>query len=194
ASRGLALLRRAAPPGLAVVRAETLARVCALPLGLLCLWDGGRTARPGAWGPEGAIEMRRPDVALVAWGLLGTVAASLALAAAGQLPFGFVVLDVGIALAIAAPIALRLLGVVIPDALVTATLLAAAGGVMVAHTALAARLALPDLPLLSLAAALAFVLVFMPGQARLCVAFNALVLPRSRPQQAALQAVLHTLS
>jgi len=194
ASAGLALTLAHALPGLAVAPRETLARFCALPLGLLCLWDGWRTARPGAWGPEGAIEMRRPDVALVAWGLLGTVAASLALAAAGQLPFGFVVLDVGIALAIAAPIALRLLGVVIPDALVTATLLAAAGGVMVAHTALAARLAPPDLPLLHFAAALAIVLVFMPGQAWLRAATNRLVLRRSRHQQAALQAFLHTLS
>src|SRR5206468_886135 len=135
ASAGLALTLAHALPGLAVAPRETLARFCALPLGLLCLWEGWRTARPGAWGPEGAIEMRRPDVALVGWGLLGTVAASLALAAAGQMPFGLVVLDAGIALAIAAPIALRVLGVVVPDVLVTATLLAAAGGVLVARAA-----------------------------------------------------------
>ena len=194
ASAGLALTLAHALPGPAIAPRETLARFCALPLGLLCLWEGWRTARPGAWGPEGAIEMRHPDVALVGWGLLGTVAASLALAAAGQLPFGLVLLDVGIALAIGAPVALRLLGVVIPDVLVTATLLAAAGGVMVAHTALAARLAPPDLPLLHFAAALAIVLVFMPGQAWLRAATNRLVLRRSRHQQAALQAFLHTLS
>jgi len=194
ASAGLALTLAHALPGLAVAPRETLARFCALPLGLLCLWEGWRTARPGAWGPEGAIEMRQPDVALVAWGLLSAVAASLALAAAGQLPFGLVVLDVGIALAIGAPIALRLLGVVIPDVLVTATLLAAAGGVVVAHTALAARLAPRDLPLLHFAAALVIALVFMPGQAWLRAATNRLVLRRSRHQQAALQAFLHTLS
>src|SRR3989454_7102591 len=138
--------------------------------------------------------MRQPDVALVGWGLLGTVAAFLALAAAGQMPFGLVLLDAGIALAIAAPVALRLLGVVIPDVLVTATLLAAAGGVVVAHTALTARLAPRDLPLLHFAAALAIALVFMPGQAWLRAATNRLVLRRSRHQQAALQAFLHTLS
>src|SRR5206468_3956901 len=98
ASAGLALTLAHALPGPAVSPTETLARFCALPLGLLCLWEGWRTARPGAWGPEGAIEMRQPDVALVAWGLLSAVAASLALAAAGQLPFGLVVLDVGTAL------------------------------------------------------------------------------------------------
>ncbi len=194
ASAGLALTLAHALPGPAVSPTETLARFCALPLGLLCLWEGWRTARPGAWGPEGAIEMRQPDVALVGWGLLSAVAASLALAAAGQLPFGLVVLDVGIALAIGAPIALRLLGVVIPDVLVTATLLAAAGGVVVAHTALAARLAPRDLPLLHFAAALVIALVFMPGQAWLRAATNRLVLRRSRHQQAALQAFLHTLS
>jgi len=194
ASAGLAITLAHAFPDTAVAPCETLARFCALPLGLLCLWEGWRTARPGAWGPEGAIEMRRPDVALVGWGLLGAVAAALALAAAGQLPLGLVVLDAGIALAIGAPVALRLLGVLIPDVLVTATLLAAAGGVMVAHTALAARLAPRDLPLLHFAAALAVVLVFMPGQAWLRAATNRLVLRRSRHQQAALQAFLHTLS
>src|SRR5206468_7282905 len=194
ASAGLALTLAHALPGLAVAPRETLARFCALPLGLLCLWEGWRTARPGAWGPEGAIEMRRPDVALVGWGLLGTVAASLALAAAGQMPFGLVVLDAGIALAIAAPIALRVLGVVVPDVLVTATLLAAAGGVLVAHTALAAHLDARDLPLLRSAAALTLALVFMPGQAWLRAATNRFVLHRSRQQQAALQSFLHTLS
>jgi len=194
ASAGLALAVAHALPGPAIAPVETLARFCALPLGLLCLWEGWRTARPGAWGPEGAIEMRRPDVALVGWGLLGTVAASLALAAAGQMPFGLVVLDAGIALAIAAPIALRVLGVVVPDVLVTATLLAAAGGVLVAHTALAAHLDARDLPLLHSAAALTLALVFMPGQAWLRAATNRLVLHRSRQQQAALQSFLHTLS
>src|SRR5439155_1176843 len=85
ASAGLALTLAHALPGPAVSPTETLARFCVLPLGLLCLWEGWRTARPGAWGPEGAIEMRQPDVALVRWGLLSAVAASLALAAAGQL-------------------------------------------------------------------------------------------------------------
>src|SRR5437667_543237 len=194
ARAGLALTLAHEPPGPAVSPTETLARFCALPLGLLCLWEGWRTARPGAWGPEGAIEMRQPDVALVGWGLLGAVAAALALAAAGQLPLGLVVLDAGIALAIGAPVALRLPGVVIPAVLVTATLLAAAGGVMVAHTTLGARLAPHDLPLLHFAAALAIILVFMPGQAWLRAATNRLVLRRSRHQQAALQAFLHTLS
>jgi len=194
ASAGLALTLAHALPGPAIAPCETLARFGALPLGLLCLWEGWRTARPGAWGPEGAIEMRQPDVALVGWGLLGTVAAFLALAAAGQMPFALVLLDVGIALAIAAPITLRLLGVVIPDVLLTATLLTAAGGVLVAHTALAAHLDARDLPLLHFAAALALTLVFMPGQAWLRVATNRLVLHRSRQQQAALQSFLHTLS
>src|SRR5205823_719805 len=172
ASAGLALTLAHALPGAAIAPVETLARFCALPLGLLCLWEGWRTARPGAWGPEGAIEMRRPDVALVGWGLLGTVAASLALAAAGQMPLGLAGLGAGIALAIAAPIALRVLGVVVPDVLVAATLLAAAGGVLVAHTALAAHLDARDLPLLHFAAALTLALVFMPGQAWLRAATN----------------------
>src|SRR5213078_86285 len=132
--------------------------------------------------------------ALVAGGLLVSAVAFLALAAAGHTPLGLVLLDVGVALAIAAPWALRVLGVVIPDVLVTATLLAAAGGVIVAHTALAARLDPHDLPLLHFATALALALVFMPGQAWLRAAINRLVLRRSRQQQAALQAFLHTLS
>src|SRR5437870_4747347 len=107
--------------------------------------------------------------------------------------YGFAA-SAGLALAIGAPVALRLLGVLIPDVLVTATLLAVAGGVMVEHTALAARLAPHDLPLLHFAAALAIVLLFMPGQAWLRAATNRLVLRRSRHQQAALQAFLHTLS
>ena len=194
AGAGLAMTLARALPESAIAPCETLARFGALPLGGLWLLEGWRTARPGARGPEGAIEMRQPDVALVAWGLLGTVAAFLGLAATGHAPLGLVLLDVGVALAIAAPVVLRLLGVIIPDVLVTATLLAAAGGVIVVHAALATRFGPHDLPLLHVAAVLTLALVFMPGQAWLRAAINRLVLRRSRQQQAALQAFLHTLS
>ena len=194
ASAGLGLTLARVLLGPAGAPGETFGRFCGLTFGVLCLREGWKTARPGAWGPEGAVENRRPDVALVAGGLLVSAVAFLALAAAGHTPLGLVLLDVGVALAIAAPWALRVLGVVIPDVLVTATLLAAAGGVIVAHTALAARLDPHDLPLLHFATALALALVFMPGQAWLRAAINRLVLRRSRQQQAALQAFLHTLS
>src|SRR5439155_202586 len=194
ASAGLGLTLARVLLGPAGAPGESFARFCGLTFGVLCLREGWKTARPGAWGPEGAVENRRPDVALVAGGLLVSAVVFLALAAAGHTPLGLVLLDVGVALAIAAPWALRVLGVVIPDVLVTATLLAAAGGVIVAHTALAARLDPHDLPLLHFATALALALVFMPGQAWLRAAINRLVLRRSRQQQAALQAFLHTLS
>ncbi len=194
AGAGLLVTLARAVAGAVTATGETLGRFCALPFLLLCLWEGWRTARPGARGPEGAIEVRQPDVALVAWGLLGVVATFLGLAAAGHTPLGLVLLDVGVALASAAPIVLRVLGVVIPDVLVTAMLLAAAGGVMLGHAALAAHLDPHDLPLLHFAAVLTLALVFMPGQAWLRAAINRLVLRRSRQQQAALQAFLHTLS
>src|SRR5207302_3350568 len=60
ASAGLALMLAHALPGPAVAPRETLARFGALPLGLLCLWEGWRTARPGARGPEGRSRSREP--------------------------------------------------------------------------------------------------------------------------------------
>ncbi len=191
---GLALTLARTHPGAATAAGEPLFLACALGLGVCCAREGWRGARPGAWGPEGAIEMRRPDVALVGWGLLVSVVAFVALAAAGRAPLGLVLLEAGAGLAIAAPWALRVLGVVIPDVLVTGVLLAAAGGMIVAHAALAARLEPRDLPLLHFATVLALALAFMPGQAWLRAAANRLVLHRSRQQQAALQAFLHDLS
>src|SRR5207245_2464830 len=79
------------------------------------------------------------------------------------------------------PISLRLLGVFIPDVLVTATLLAAAGGVLVAHTALSTPLSPRDLPLLPFAAALVIAMVFLPWLASLRAVTNRLVLRRCRP-------------
>src|SRR5439155_403637 len=119
ASAGLGLTLARVLLGPAGAPGESFARFCGLTFGVLCLREGWKTARPGAWGPEGAVENRRPDVALVAGGLLVSAVAFLALAAAGHTPLGLVLLDVGVALAIAAPWALRGLGVVIPDGLVT---------------------------------------------------------------------------
>src|SRR5205814_966729 len=70
ASAGLGLTLARVLLGPAGAPGETFGRFCGLTFGVLCLREGWKTARPGAWGPEGAVENRRPDVALVAGGLL----------------------------------------------------------------------------------------------------------------------------
>lgn len=165
-----------------------------LALATLCVWQAVRNARPGAWGPESAGEIRRTDLVLVAGGLAAATGLLLVLAATGRLWFGIVVFEVVFSLAIAAPWALRMLGHVIPELVVTTTLLAATAAALVGYADLAARVDPAYRPLLAVLTALALGVVVMPGQTWLRASVERVVLRRSRRQQAELQAFLHALS
>jgi signal transduction histidine kinase len=160
----------------------------------LCIVSGIRLARPGAWGPESAAEVRRPDVIVIAAGVVVSVVAALVCLALGQRDLGGVVLTVGLGLAIAVPWTMRMLGVVVPELIVSVTLglamLGIVGGAVVArpHVETSFR------PVFDLGAFLLLAFAVVPGQRWLRVRVDRLVLGRSRREVAELRAFLQTLS
>jgi signal transduction histidine kinase len=173
---------------------STLLHLAFVPLGALCLWEVVKIARPGAWGPESAAEVRQADIVLIAWGF---VAAGLSLVVAtllGHSNVGMVLFEAGGGLAVAAPWTLRMLGVVIPEFFATATLLVVTGGILAAH-AYASELVPPHFhPILGFATILSLVFLLDPVRTWLHGWTHRLVFRRSLQQQVELQAFLHTLS
>jgi signal transduction histidine kinase len=173
---------------------EVIVSATAALLAVLCAWHALRLARPGPFGPESAGEVRRPDVVLVVAGLLAATVVFLVLVAAGARPLADVAFEAGVGVALAAPWTLRMLGIVVPEFLVSVTLPLAAGAVALGWVALVPRVAPAFHSLLDFAALLALAVVVVPGQRWLRAAADRLVLGRSRHQLAALQTFLHTLS
>jgi signal transduction histidine kinase len=162
-------------------------------LGALCLWQVVRTARPGRWGPEHAGELRRPDLVLIAVGVAAAFLAVPIVFVAGGRAVAVAAYEVILGLVIAAPFALRMLGFLVPELLVTAALLGGTGGLLVAHVLAVTRLGSEFQPLLLLATVLGLTLVVTPGQAWLRARINRLILRRSLRQHEELRAFLHTL-
>jgi signal transduction histidine kinase len=165
----------------------------------LVLRDIVRRSRRGAWRPGGLATPRSLDVALVAGGLglLGLAALVIVMSFGAGLSrsAGWVLLGlhVGFGLMFAAVPAVRILGTVVRRFVLLATMMAATGAVYFWVPALTASL-VPELRrLIDLAAVLALVLVFVPGQAWLRNAIDHLFF-RRRVRQAEVQAFLHTLS
>jgi signal transduction histidine kinase len=108
-------------------------------LALLCFVEFARTARPGAWGPEAAGEMRGPDVRLVQVGVVTAFVATPVVWLAGGGQLGMVTWEVLMGLAVAAPMATRMAGWVLPESLVTVTLLLGGAALLAAYTAALGR-------------------------------------------------------
>ena len=179
------------PERVALVHA--LSHVTGAGLVGLCLLELARVARPSAWGPESAGELRQPDLLLILGGSAASIGAAAALAVAGFTGAARVFLEVGISLAIAAPFALRMLGFVLAELAVTVGMLAALG-VLLAADQVVARHSNPALvPLVHASALAALGFVAIPGQAWLRALTDRLVVGRSRRQQAELLAFLDTL-
>jgi signal transduction histidine kinase len=165
----------------------------------LVLRDLTRRVRRGAWRPGGLATPRSLDVALVAsgLGLLGVLALVIGMSfglglsrSAGSVLLG---VHVGLGLVFAAVPAVRILGTVVRRFVLLATMMAATGAVYFWVPALTTSL-VPELRrLVELAAVLALVLVFVPGQVWLRDVIDRLLF-RRRVRQAEVQAFLHTLS
>ena len=161
-------------------------------------WEGLQMARPGAWGPENASEIRRPDLALIGGGFAAVFAVALAIAVwpfggmGRVLPFAFAEAFAGLVLA--APWATRMLGIIVPDVMVSMALAAGAFGVLGAYVRVRASAA-PELAVLvDLATVAVLGLLFVPGQHALRRLAERLVVGRRRIQLAALQRFLRSLS
>jgi hypothetical protein len=160
----------------------------------LLLWEVVRVARPGASGPELAGEVRRSDLQLVGYGVFAAAVAFLVLAAAGNVALGGVLFEVGMGLAIAAPWALRMLGIVLPEFLVMVALLGATGAVFAGHAFVVSAADARYLPVVHFFAICTVAFVLSNGQTWLRAWISRIVLRRTLRQQAELQAFLATLS
>jgi signal transduction histidine kinase len=163
-------------------------------LGALSLRQLLRVARPGAWGPEGAGELRRPDLILIGVGV-GTAFASYPLLA--PLDGGktaMVVLEIVLGLTFAAPFAMRMLGVVLPELVVAIGSLVVVAALLAAFVAAGGSLAPRAAPALDLALLLVLGLCLGPFQTWLRVVVSGAVLRQRQSQQENLQRFLYTLS
>ena len=164
----------------------------AVMMGLL-LVEFWRSARPGAWGPEHAGDIRRPDLLV---GVAGAALAAVVMPLFVEIDargLGHVVYEVVTGLAIATPFALRMLPVLVTQAAMVLGLLGAASAVLVARSASIAGAGGAWRPLIDVMSLLALATVFVPGRRWLRGAMDHLVLRRSGSEQAIL-AFLHTLS
>jgi len=163
-------------------------------LGALCLVQFFRNARPGAWGPEHAGEVRGPDVVLVKIGIVTTFAIAPLVWLAGGEELANVAWEVVLGLAIAAPMAVRMLGWVLPELMVLTVLFAATAGVAGRLTFAIPRVDAAYHPLLGFGAIVTILAVFTGGQELLRALATRIVVRRSRRQAQDLQEFLHGLS
>lgn len=159
-------------------------------LTLLDLW---RIARPGAWGPEHAGEVRRPDLILIASGCAAAMLTLPLLASLGRHGLGHVAYEVIVGLVVATPFALRMLGAFVRQTAVTVVLLGAAGAVLAARSWATALAGSPWRPVLDVATVLAMGGVFVPGRRWLLAVVDRRVLGRGEREHAELLAYLHTV-
>jgi two-component system sensor histidine kinase AtoS len=174
--------------------AHRVFEVAFMLLGALCLFEFVRNARPGTWRPEFAGEMRRPDVVLVEiLGAASILSLPIGWAVGGE-AFAVVAFEVLLGLAIAAPMASRMLGYVVPGLVATSGLFVGGAAIVAGYT-----WALPRTDP-AMRAALGFGTValalttFTLGQTWLRRAATTLLLHRRDREMQELQKFLHTLS
>jgi signal transduction histidine kinase len=157
-----------------------------------------RVARRGAWRPGRMGEARSTDIAVLAVGVVGAggwfllaVFANLRLPPPGWL----LLYDMTVALCLAAPIAVRVLGEVVRRVLLTTILALATVGIYFGGHTGAAALAERGLDMLAHAFALgALLLLLMPGQHWLREAIERIVFRRTRRRREELHAAVQALS
>jgi signal transduction histidine kinase len=162
--------------------------------GLLCFKQFRRNARPGRWGPEAAGEMRGPDVRLVRIGLVSAFLAVPTIWLAGGGEFAMIAFEVLMGLAIAAPIATRMAGHVLPGFVVTYTLFAATAVVLVAYSRVFASIPVAYRPLLGAGTVLVVLAIASEGQMLLRAGVARLFLRRRWRRALELQHYMQTLS
>jgi signal transduction histidine kinase len=163
-------------------------------LGVLCSKQFMRNVRPGTWRAEYAGEMRRPDVILVqSFGIAAFLAVPVVWLAGGG-EFAFLAFEVLLGLAIAAPMASRMLGYVVPGVVVTGGLFVAIAMVLAGYAWALPRVDPSLHPLVGLGAVVVALVVFTGGQPLLRTAATRILLGRRDREMQELQQFLHTIS
>jgi signal transduction histidine kinase len=158
-----------------------------------------RNTRRGGWRQgSGLLEFRTPDVVILA---IAGVSAGLMVAVAiltglptGSGSMGGLLLHTFVGMAFAAPFAARMLGRVLPAALVIAMTLGTALALYFGGHALAARASHPEIAHLLNLAAVAALLLLIPAQPWLRRSIDRLLFRHARIRQAELQEIVRGLS
>jgi signal transduction histidine kinase len=159
-----------------------------------------RFVRRGSWRPGGLDEVRSADMALLAFGVLGSFGwLLLAFSRRETLleapPPWLRLYDAVVALAIALPLAVRVLGEVVRGVLFIGTLGVATAALYLGASAATAGLADPRLrPLLDLGTVVGLLVLLVPGQAWVRAAIDRVVFRRSRRRREELQTFLQSLA
>jgi signal transduction histidine kinase len=149
--------------------------------------------RRGAWRPGGLGEVRSADIILLVGGLLGAagwVVVSMTRSLTAPVPPWLLLYDLVVGLGLAAPLAVRFLGDLAPRFLLALIMLVFAGTILIGRRALHDE-ALGSL--LDVAAVVALVLAFGPGQLWLRRAIDYLLFRTRVRQREELAAFLHAL-
>jgi signal transduction histidine kinase len=157
-----------------------------------------RSVRRGGWTPGGLAQARSADIVVLAIGLVGVGGwFLLALFRRMQLPppWWLLLYDMSVALFLAAPIAVRILGDVVRRVALTVLLASAVVGIYFAGRAAAVALTPRNLDALADAVTIvALLLLLIPGQRWLREAIERLVFRRSRRRREELHAAVQAMS
>lgn len=163
-------------------------------LGPLCLWEAVRVARPSKRGFSYAGEILRSDLIIGAGGSAAALLFTVLFTMAGQPTLARIVLEVGFSLAIAAPIVLGILPIVILEFLVTLTVLIDIAVVLGAYVLITAAVDPQFHRLTGVAAVLTLAALLAPGQRWLRAWLHHLVFRSNLEQFAELQLYLRGVS
>ncbi len=155
-----------------------------------------RMARRGAWRPGGLGEVRTTDVLLLLAGVAGAfgwVVISMRRSVLTAPSPWLLVYDMAVGLGLAAPLAVRFLGELVPPLLLGLAMLGAASVIHVGARALA-TIADPSLgPLLDVGTVMAFTIVLVVVPTRLRAAIHRLLFRTSLERRDTLEAFFHAL-
>jgi signal transduction histidine kinase len=168
-------------------------------LGVLGLMLQGviRSARRGSWRPGGLGDMRSPDVALLAFGLLGATGWIVLAFVPGPARLGepwVAAYDMVVGLGLAAPVAVRALGEVVRRTLLIVTIALGAVGVHLGARALQAVTPASLDAFVFVAAIILLLAIVVPGQTTVRAALDGVLFRRTRRRHEELQQFFHTLS
>jgi signal transduction histidine kinase len=151
-------------------------------------------ARPGGWGPEHAGEIRGPDVRLVRFGSAAAFFSVPIVSLAGGGEFALVSFEVLMGLTIAAPMATRMAGQVLPETIVTYVIFVAGAAIVAGYTLAIPQVAATFHPLIGAIVVTAMLALATTGQRLARLAVTRVLFGRHERQAMELQAFLQSLS
>ncbi len=156
-----------------------------------------RLVRRGAWRPGGLGEVRSTDVALLVIGLVGAtgwVIVSMTRSLLAPVPLWLLLYDMVVGLGLAAPLAVRFLGELVPRFVLAVVMIGAVAATLGAARALRASVSVPGFePVLDAGTVLLLVAVLLAGGAWLRAAIDGLLFRPNLKGRRELETFFHEL-